>query len=199
MNDKEIVSESKITSDIISKFLILGIIGLIIYGRFIKVLDGIDSLFILAIITILLQGLLVYFIWKFSILLSFKKKTIYTIYVPTVMSKLKMFTVALWIMSLLSNFSQVNTKIEEIKNSYIYSYQYYMSKIEESVYSNNGILDFKNLKTKEEYDKEYNKEIDKQSSKLYNYMVLLQIGLLIVYFIALTMQKKNILKYTIEN
>lgn len=199
MNDKEIVSESKITSDIISKFLILGIIGLIIYGRFIKVLDGIDSLFILAIITILLQGLLVYFIWKFSILLSFKKKTIYTIYVPTVMSKLKMFTVALWIMSLLSSFSQVNTKIEEIKNSYIYSYQYYMSKIEESVYSNNGILDFKNLKTKEEYDKEYNKEIDKQSSKLYNYMVLLQIGLLIVYFIALTMQKKNILKYTIEN
>lgn len=30
MNDKEIVSESKITSDIISKFLILGIIGLIL-------------------------------------------------------------------------------------------------------------------------------------------------------------------------
>lgn len=198
MCDKQIVKEQKITSNIITYFFIFGILGIIIYNILYKIVEKIDSMFIMVIVATLLQGLILYYAWKISIIVTFKKETMYTIFVPYVMSKLMLIMIALYAISALSNFQTVKNEMEEIKNSNLYSNSFYLQYLRESAAENGNVLYFSNLKTKDEIEKECKEMVDKEAGKVYGYLAFLQIGLFAVYFIVLSLQKKNILRYTVD-
>lgn len=190
MNEKEITTTGKMTGDLIGGFFLYGIIGGIIYSIVYALI--VKSLFsgspiLTAITAVILQGITVYFVWKGSTASAFKKKTIYNNDVPTVMRNLIIFTIIICVISAAYNFIQVNSKIENELNSdpVLKLHESYMSLLYTA-------------EEKAEYDIKKEEAISKAKTQLYIYLAVLEIGLLVVYLGVLPIEKKNILKYTVD-
>ena len=189
MENKEIATIRTITGELIGGFILYGIpfaiLYSIIFGLISKVIPS-ESLIITAIVAIILQGLSAFFIWKCSIAATFRKRSIDRNDVPTVIRNLLIFTVILCFISALMNFSDVNQRIDKTINSNASlqlseSFMKYM-------YDDQQIA---------QYQAEKEEAISEAKTKLYTYLAVLEIGLLVVYLGVVPLQKKSILKYAV--
>ena len=190
MEDKKIVTTGKITGDLITGFLLYGILWGMLYNFAYKTIVGLlfkESFVGMAICAIILQGVAVYFVWMGSTSSAFKNKTIYNSDIPNVMKNLVIFTIIICIITSIVNFSKVNKQVEQTINS---DFSIRMADTYASYLYNDG--------KKAEYQEEKEKTIAKVKSQLYTYLAVLEIGLLGVYLGILPLEKKNILKYTID-
>ena len=124
-------------------------------------------------------------VWKFSTITVFKKRTIYTHEVSTVMKNLTIFTIIICLITAIYNFSQINSRIDKIIESDI------------SLSINDLYASYLyNAKEKAQYEAQRKEAISKAKGQVY--LTVLEIGLLAVYFGVLPLEKKNILKYTVN-
>lgn len=188
MENKETATVRTITGELIGGFILYGIVfGILysfIYASISKMVSS-DSLILIAVIAIILQGIAAFCVWRCSIATTFRKRSIDRNDVPTVMKNLLIFTVIFCFISALMNFSEVNEKIDKTINF-------------------NGSLQFtesfmKNMYNDEmaQYQAEKEKVINETKTKLYTYLAVLEIGLLVVYLGVVPLQKNSILKHAV--
>lgn len=189
MENKQVATVRTITGELIGGFILYGIVFTILYNFiYSSITNHIseDSFILTAFIAIILQGIAVFCIWRCSIATTFRKRLIETDDVKTVMKNLIIFTVIICFSTSLINFVHVKESVEDAVNSdtslkLSESYMQYL-------YDDDEIA---------QYEAEKEKIISETKSKLYTYLTVLEIGLLVVYLGALPLQKKAILKYAV--
>lgn len=137
----------------------------------------------ICIISIIVQIFIVFFAWKQSTKLAFKKKTINYNDVPVVMKNLTLLSILICIISAIWQYAIYGVKIESKLNS--------SSELE---FRNEIVEPYYNDEQKEEYyskREEFIKEIKKQG---YKNLIIRQSGILIVYLAVLPYEKKRILE-----
>lgn len=185
MENKEIATTKKITQELIGGWILWGILfGIIYYIVYNLLAIFMKSLILKAIISIVMQGIVTFLIWKFSTKSTFKKRTMSHENVPAVMKNLIIFTVVICIINGIYQFSQVNSSIDKAINS---NFQLkYAESMMSYLYNDEQI---------EEYNKQKEDAIAKAKSQAYTYLVIIEIGLTAVYLAVLPLEKKEILKY----
>ena len=189
LENKQIATVRTITGELIGVFFLFGIVFTIIYSLLYSVISNSiseESLILTAIIAIILQGIAVFCVWRCSITITFKKRLIETNNVKIVMRNLLIFTAIICLISLITNFSKVNETINETINSnhslaISENYMKYLYDDEEIA----------------QYEAEKERVINEAETRLYIYLTVLEIGLIVVYFGAVLLQKKAILKYAV--
>lgn len=189
MENKPVAPIRTITGELIGGFLLYGLLFSLLYNVvYSAITDKIssDSLILSTIIAIILQGISVFCVWRCSIFTTFKKRALYKNDLNLIMKNLMIFTVILCLVDALLNFSKVNKQVEETINSdpnIIFS-----EHIANSLYDDDEIA---------EYKSEKEKAVNEVKSKLYAYLIILEIGLVAVYLGVLPLQKKAISKYAV--
>lgn len=187
MENKDVSTVRTITGELIGGFLLYGIVFSILYSIVYAAISNSissDSLILTAIIAIILQGIVVFCVWRCSIATIFRKRSIARNDVKKVMKNLLIFTVIICFITALMNFSEVNEKIDKtIKSDLMLSETFMRYK-----YNSNEIT---------KYQAEKEKAISEVKTKLYTYLGVLEIGLLAVYLGVVPLQKKAILKHAI--
>lgn len=182
MENKELVSSGKITQSLIGYWLLWSIAFGVIYGVIFGVLSSvIKSTVVLAIICIILQGITVFLIWKYSTHSSFKNKTISYNDVPKVMKNLIIFTVIICLVNSAYNFFNINNSINKTLSAKS------VSDLGESFYKTESL--------KAIYEELEQKAIANYKKQSYTYLAIIEIGLTVVYLAVLPLEKKEILKY----
>ncbi len=190
MENKQVATVRTITGELIGGFILYGIVFGILYSSIYSAITNTIpenySLVLKAIIAILLQGIIVFFIWRCSIATTFRKRLIETNDVKKVIKNLMIFTVIICFITAMINFMQVNQTVEETINSdarlkISETYMQYLYDDEEIA----------------QYKAEKEKLIGETKTKLYTYLIVLEIGLLVVYLGVVPLQKKAILKYAV--
>ena len=190
LENKQVATVRTITGELIGGFILYGIVFGILYSSIYSAITNTIpenySLVLKAIIAILLQGIIVFFIWRCSIATTFRKRLIETNDVKTVIKNLMIFTVIICFITAMINFIRVNQTIEETINSDVNlriaeTYMQYLYDDEEIA----------------QYQAEKEEIINENKTKLYTYLIVLEIGLLAVYLGAVPLQKKAILKYAV--
>ena len=185
MENKELVTSGKITQLLIGHWLLWGIVFGFLYSIIFRLItSNMESIVIVAIIAIIFQGIIAFIVWKLSTLSSFNKKTIVYDDVSKVMKNLTIFTIVICIFNGIYNFYAVNSSIDEALQSD------YKLKYTESMMSY-----FYNDTQMEEYQAQKEEMIKETKSKLYTYLIILEVGLTAVYIAVLPLEKKEILKY----
>ena len=189
MENKQVATVRTITGELIGGFILYGIVFSMLYSFIYSAITNRiseDSFILSAIIAIILQGITVFCVWRCSIATTFRKRLVETNDVKSVMKNLIIFTVIICFLTALMNFARVNKTIEYAINSdanlsLSETYMQYLYDDEEFA----------------KYEAEKEKIISDTKTKLYTYLVVLEIGLLIVYLGVVPLQKKAILKYTV--
>ena len=178
-----------ITGELIGGFILYGIVFGILYNFICSAITNrisTNSLILIAVIAIILQGITVFCVWRCSIATTFRKKLIEANDVKIVMKNLMIFTVIICFLNAMMNFAQVNKTVEETINSNagMIMSETYM----QYLYDDDEIA---------QYEAEKEKIISETKTKLYTYLAVLEIGLLVVYLGIVPLQKKAILKYVV--
>lgn len=185
MENKELATTKKITSELIGGWLLWGILFGIIYSFiFALITKSIESLVLRAIIAIVMQGIITFIIWKFSVKSTFKKRTMAYADVPTVMRNLIIFTIIICVINGIYNYSQINSRIDKAVNSDI-----------ELKYTESMMSYFYDDDEMAEYNKQKEATIEEAKNQARTYLVIIEIGLTVVYLAVLPLVKKEILKY----
>ena len=189
MEDKQIATVRTITGELIGGFLLYGIVFSILYNFIYSAITNKiaeDALILIAVIAIILQGITVFCIWRCSIATTFRKRLIGRADVKKVMRNLMIFTVIVCIVSAIMNFVEVNKSVDEVvdSNANITMAESYMRYI----YDDDEIA---------QYETQKEQVINETKTKLYMYLAVLEIGLLVVYLGVIPLQKKAILKYAV--
>lgn len=175
MEDKQVATVRTITGELIGGFFLYGIVFSILYRIISKILSP-DSLILAAIIVIILQGIRAFCVWKCSIATTFRKRSININDVQIVMKNLIIFTIILFLISGVKNYSNINksiTVIEKMTEAYLY------------------------FVDDPEAISQYTAENEKKINELYTYLAILEIGLFTVYLGVVSLQKKAILKHAV--
>ncbi len=184
MENKEFATTKKITQELIGGWLLWGIVfGLIYSPLYAFITHSMESLVLKAIISIVMQGIITFIIWKFSTKSTFKKRTISYNDVPTVMRNLMIFTVIVCVINGIYNYFQVNSTIDEAVNS---NYIKYTESMMSYLYDDDQMT---------EYNKQKEDAIAKAKKQARTYLVILEIGLTAIYLAVLPLEKREILKY----
>ena len=183
MENKEITTTKKITTDLIAGWLFYLIPFGLLYSFFYKLMDSkIDQLAIKCLIGIIVQGVIILVAWKLSTRSAFKKRTITLDNVSKVMRNLTIFTIIVLAISGFSKYLSINKLLNAATNY------------------NNAMLAFcLRGVTDEEVIAEYSEKVEENTRNLknetYTYLALVETGFVIVYLGALAIEKKEIIKY----
>ena len=186
MENKQVATVRTITGELIGGFLLYGIAFGLLYSIIYKAITNrieTDSQILIAIITIILQGITVFLVWRCSIATTFRKRLIEINDVPKVIKNLLIFTVIICFITALMNFSKVNDKINET--------------IDSKFLLTETVLKYMHDDEISKYNEEKEKAINEAKSTVYTYLAVLEIGLLAVYLGVVPLQKKTILKYAV--
>lgn len=190
MENKEVATVRTITGELIGGFLLYGIVFGILYSIVYTTISNripSDSLILTAIISIILQAITVFCVWRCSIATTFRKRAIDNNDVKKVMKNLIIFTVIICFISALMNFSEVNKKLKNLDKT-----------IEAKLMLSEVFMEYQyNSDEIEKYQDEKEKAISEAKTKLYTYLGVLEIGLLAVYLGVVLLQKKAILRHAV--
>lgn len=178
MEDKECLTSSAMTGKIIVWFIVFEIAFSFLYRILYGVASNIiNSAIVTTIISIVLQGLVAFCVWEFSIDIAFKEKTINKKDVQTVMNYLIIFTVVICIFTTILNYSKVNYDIFE--EPYKKDVSSFISEVSD------------------EYVAEYNEQREQLRKEAYTQVTILQIGIFVVYIGSLLLHKKMVSNYAV--
>ncbi|MBR3152432.1 MAG: hypothetical protein IKF52_02325 [Clostridia bacterium] len=185
MDNSSMSSSSKITQSLIGYWLLWGLLfGLLYSFVYIILISPIESVVSQAILVIIMQGIMVLFIWKMSTKSALQKYTISYSDVPIVMRNLVIFTVVICVFNGMYNLSQVNSSIDKIVDS-DYKLKYNEKRLS-YIYDDDEM---------EEYNNQKEKAIKKAKSQATTYLLIVEIGLTAVYLGVLRFEKQELLKY----
>lgn len=187
MEERKLVSAKKITQELIGNWLLWGLILQFCCTIILKVITkSIDSNLFKAIITIILQIITVFFIWKISTAKAFKGKIILEEDITNIMKSLRVFIIIICIVIAIYNFSRIDMAIDEVLKT---NYQLQISEnIIMQIYDEEQIQKYYEIKEQ---------AVEEARSQMYLYMAVFQSILTVIHLVMLSFEKKELLNYTV--
>ncbi len=183
MGEQNIVSGSKMAWSIIGWAIVFGIVFSIAYSLVYSLLTSdIESLTIALIISFVLQAISAYFLWKVSISVAFKNKTISYSDTSIVIRGIFIYTVVILLFYSISTILETNDKLEELSDSTFAFYDSYA----ESYLSDSEFIS---------YQQQRQDIINEVKSELNGFLAVLIIGNCIIYIVMAFVAKKMVLKH----
>lgn len=187
MENKEVASVGEITKHLILGYLIYGIVfGIgysLVYSLISKILPQ-DASFFRVIVGIFLNGVVAFYLWRYTINKTFNYRKINYNDVESVMKNMRIFVIIICITSALMNFSNINETFESEINSSLSLSETYINYIY-------------NEEQKAQYQKQKEKAIKEAKAKAYRYAVISEVGVLAVNLWVVKKQEEEILQYAV--
>ena len=190
LNTKELKQEKIYTANQMTGELLLGmvlygvisyVIYRIVYNILITFLNSEENFVLLGIIVLVLQAIMIFITFNLANKQAFKNRTIYKTDVGKVMKNISFVIIIILLTQLLGNFSNVNSTVNEVleNNSEIK----YSESLFNMTHSDNEI---------ETYKIEKDKMIQEIKSSLYQYLAIVEVGIVGIYIIAIFLEKRTI-------
>ena len=181
MEEIEVVSSEKITKHIIENWLPYGaIFHLFYYIILLSIIKKVGITILGVIISVSLQLIAVWLIWKISNEKAFKGRSIHRYDIPEIMKNLTKFTIVVCITCAIFNFLIINEGINAVTNEMKESYS--------------GL---KNILGEELYDQQIELIIQPHKNKINRYIMIIQIINTGIYLGMLGFEKKELLNYAV--
>ena len=182
MSEKEIVDSRSMTIQLILGYALFVIVFSIIYYVTVGiVVNFIPSVILKILIGLLGKGILLYVIWRITISLAFKKKTIEKRNIPIVTKNITIFVLLVFSISFLVTFGQFTEQVKQLNEKpakvLFYEENLRQSGLEEEL---------------EEFQAEYQKQVEDQKDRLRGTFYGTEVGMLIIHLVILMFVRRRI-------
>ena len=188
LNEKKIYTANQMTGELLLGIVLYGVICYVIYRIIYKlgayfIEDNDNFLLISGAMVLILQIIMVFVTFKLANIQAFKKGTIYKSDVGKVVKNISFVVIVLLLSQVLATFISVNSVVEETINDDLWLK--YREKKMYAFYDDDEI---------EIYQTQKEKEIQELKNELYQYLVIVETGTIIIYVTAIILEKKSLYK-----
>ena len=182
MSEKEMIDSRSMTIQLILGYILFGILFSVIYQVTLGLMiNMIPSVILKILINLVGKGILLYVIWRITIVLTFKKKTIEQRDIPRVTKNVTIFVLLVFSISFIVGFVELSEQIKELNN-----------KPEEVRYYESMISEYESESALEEFQEAYQKEVEDAKDQLRGAFYGVEVGMLIIHLGILMMVRKRI-------
>ena len=182
MSEKEMIDSRSMTIQLILGYILFGILFSVIYQVTLGLMvNMILSVILKILINLVGKGILLYVIWRITIVLAFKKKTIEQRDIPRVTKNVTIFVLLVFSISFIGGFVELSEQIKELNN-----------KPEEVRYYESMISEYESESALEEFQEAYQKEVEDAKDQLRGAFYGVEVGMLIIHLGILMMVRKRI-------
>lgn len=182
MSEKEMIDSRSMTIQLILGYILFGILFSVIYQVTLGLMvNMIPSVILKILINLVGKGILLYVIWRITIALAFKKKTIEQRDIPRVTKNVTIFVLLVFSISFIAGFVELSEQIKELNN-----------KPEEVRYYESMISEYESESALEEFQEAYQKEVEDAKDQLRGAFYGVEVGMLIIHLGILMMVRKRI-------
>lgn len=182
MSEKEMIDSRSMTIQLILGYILFGILFSVIYQVTLGLMvNMIPSVILKILINLVGKGILLYAIWRITIVLAFKKKTIEQRDIPRVTKNVTIFVLLVFSISFIVGFVELSEQIKELNN-----------KPEEVRYYESMISEYESESALEEFQEAYQKEVEDAKDQLRGAFYGVEVGMLIIHLGILMMVRKRI-------
>ena len=183
--EKNIITSNQMIGELLLGIVLYGLISYVVYAIIYKfIINALEkniNLILIGIIVIGLQIPLLFVTFTLANRQAFKKGTIYKNDVNKVIKSISFVILTILLIEVLGIFANVNTSIDEsIKNDFSLNYQ---ERFLSAIYDENEMAI---------YQTEKEKAIKETKNKLYQYLFIVETGVIIIYISAILLEKKYI-------
>ena len=182
MSEKEMIDSRSMTIQLILGYILFGILFSVIYQVTLGLMvNMIPSVILKILIGLLGKGILLYVIWRITISLAFKKKTIEKRNIPIVTKNITIFVLLVFSISFLVTFGQFTEQVKQLNEKpakvLLYEENLRQSGLEEEL---------------EEFQAEYQKQVEDQKDRLRGTFYGTEVGMLIIHLVILMFVRRRI-------
>ena len=179
MEEKEVGTIKKITTELIAGHFVYDVLFFIVYRVIQIVLLGVIGSSVIgnAIFSIIGTAFIAYFAWKYSIKSTFKKRSIASSDIKIVMRNILIYAIIVAVLICVVRFVDIKSQLDEAEKSF--------NRIASSLNSNTEVVH------------PYKKELDDAKSRIYLYSSLITIGQVVVFIGMVPLQKNKIKQYAV--
>lgn len=176
------IDSRSMTIQLILGYILFGILFSVIYQVTLGLMvNMILSVILKILINLVGKGILLYVIWRITIVLAFKKKTIEQRDIPRVTKNVTIFVLLVFSISFIVGFVELSEQIKELNN-----------KPEEVRYYESMISEYESESALEEFQEAYQKEVEDAKDQLRGAFYGVEVGMLIIHLGILMMVRKRI-------
>lgn len=176
------IDSRSMTIQLILGYILFGILFSVIYQVTLGLMvNMIPSVILKILINLVGKGILLYVIWRITIVLAFKKKTIEQRDIPRVTKNVTIFVLLVFSISFIVGFVELSEQIKELNN-----------KPEEVRYYESMISEYESESALEEFQEAYQKEVEDAKDQLRGAFYGVEVGMLIIHLGILMMVRKRI-------
>lgn len=187
LNGKKILTANQMTGELLLGIVLYGVIFYVIYriayGLSVHFLEDDKNFILLGFIVLILQALMVFATFKLANRQAFKKGTIYKSDVGNVLKNVSFVIIVILLIQVLGTFANVSSTVDEaVQDDFGLKYREHLMSI---IYDD----DDDDMAV---YQAEKEKAIQEVKNKLYQYLAIVEVGIIVIYGSAIFLEKKSL-------
>lgn len=185
LNGKKILTANQMTGELLLGIVLYGVISYVIcriaYGLTVHFLEDNKNYILLGFIVLVIQALMVFVTFKLANKQAFKKGTIYKNDVGNVIKNVSFVVIIILLIQVLGTFANVSSTVDEaVQDDFGLKYREHLMSI---IYDDDDMA---------VYQAEKEKAIQEVKNKLYQYLAVVEVGIIVIYGTAIFLEKKSI-------
>lgn len=185
LNGKKILTANQMTGELLLGIVLYGVIFYVIYriayGLSVHFLEDDKNFILLGFIVLILQALMVFATFKLANRQAFKKGTIYKSDVGNVLKNVSFVIIVILLIQVLGTFANVSSTVDEaVQDDFGLKYREHLMSI---IYNDDDMA---------VYQTEKEKAIQEVKNKLYQYLAIVEVGIIVIYGSAIFLEKKSL-------
>ena len=185
LNEKKIYTANQMTGELLLGIVLYGVISYVVYriayGLTVHFLEDNKNFILLGFIVLALQALMVFVTFKLANRQAFKKGTIYKTEVGNVLKNISFVVIVILLIQVLGTFANVSSTVDEaVEDDLGLKYREHLMSI---IYDDDDMA---------VYQAEIEKAIQEAKNKLYQYLAIVEIGIIVIYGTAIVLERKSL-------
>lgn len=185
LNGKKIYTANQMTGELLLGIVLYGVISYVVYrtayGLTVYFLEDNKNFILLGFIVLALQALMVFVTFKLANRQAFKKGTIYKTEVGNVLKNISFVVIVILLIQVLGTFANVSSTVDEaVEDDLGLKYREHLMSI---IYDDDDMAI---------YQAEKEKAIQEVKNKLYQYLAIVEVGIVVIYGTAIVLERKSL-------
>ena len=185
LNEKKIYTANQMTGELLLGIVLYGVISYVVcriaYGLTVHFFEDNKNFILLGFIVLALQALMVFVTFKLANRQAFKKGTIYKTEVGNVLKNISFVVIVILLIQVLGTFANVSSTVDEVVEDDLgLKYREHLMSI---IYDDDDMA---------VYQAEKEKAIQEVKNKLYQYLAIVEIGIIVIYGTAIVLERKSL-------
>ena len=185
LNEKKIYTANQMTGELLLGIVLYGVISYVVYriayGLTVHFLEDNKNFILLGFSVLALQALMVFVTFKLANRQAFKKGTIYKTEVGNVLKNISFVVIVILLIQVLGTFANVSSTVDEaVEDDLGLKYREHLMSI---IYDDDDMA---------VYQAEKEKAIQEAKNKLYQYLAIVEIGIIVIYGTAIVLERKSL-------